>query len=123
MELLRILLAGKRPQARAGAPTQDDGLEQCGSDAELDHGFLKLLQDSGDPSAFAKEFLVTPVCDKPCVVVCPRALPHLAHLLGKSFSPGEPAREVAAGSRLEQQAVAAGLDEVRERALPAGDHG
>src|SRR4051812_932146 len=84
--------------------------------------FWGWLQDSGDPSSLAEELLVTPVCDKAGVVVCPCALPHLAHLLGERFSPGEPAREVAAGAGLEQQAVTARLDQVGERTLAARDH-
>src|SRR5258706_16326189 len=78
------------------------------------------LNPRGSP-AFAEEPLVAPVCDEAGVVVCPRALPHLAHLLGKRLRPGEPAREVAARARLEEQAVAARLDQAGQRAQAARD--
>src|SRR4051812_26392230 len=74
------------------------------------------------PATLVEQARLRPVCDKARAIVRLRALPHLAHLLGKSLGPGEPPRELARRARLEEEAVAPGLHQVGERAEAARDH-
>src|SRR5262245_41147845 len=83
---------------------------------------LLLSLESRDPSSLAEQSLIAPVGDKPCFVVRSGALAHLAHFLGEGVGPGEAPGEVARGARLEEQAVAAGLDDLGQAAHPARDH-
>src|SRR5262249_59490860 len=71
--------------------------------------------------ALAVQAPPVPVCDKPRLVICLGAFPHLAHFFRERLGPGETPCELARRAGIEEQPVAARLHQVGEYREAARD--
>src|SRR4051812_2708903 len=82
-----------------------------------DENYRRRRLHAGGATPLAVEFLIAPVADKSREIVRSGAFAHLPNLLREGLGPGEAPRQLARRAGREEQAVAAGLDQLRRRAF------